>query len=106
MGYSPWDHKELDMSETAEHTHMPFYLPHQATQFWHLQKDLCNPLGHRSESALVAVSGPSGSGKRTKNPKWHLPLGEALHIQLVPEKAGCQVVPYSSLRFHLNIIPN
>ena len=33
---------ELDMSETAEHTHTPFYLPHQATQFWHLQKDLCN----------------------------------------------------------------
>ena len=84
-----------------------FYLPHRATEFWYQQKDSCSPLGHRSESALavLAVRGPSGSGKRTQNPKWHLLLGKALHTQLVPTEVGCQVFPYSLLRFHLNITP-
>ena len=105
MGYSPWRHKESDTSEATEPVHM-HSISHTKPQFWYQQKDSCSPLGHRSESALavLAVSGPSGSGK-TQNPKWHLLLGKALHTQLVPTEVGCQVFPYSLLRFHLNIIP-
>ena len=69
MGYSPWDHKELDTTEQLTHTHTHTHTHTEGTPI----PSAHNSLAHVSFTALPNLMGPGiqSHTEGKQNPKYH-----------------------------------